>query len=167
MKLPGPDHPITITPAAKRWRALFEGHVIADSDDALILQEASYPPVVYFPRDSVSMEYMGKTDHHTHCPYKGEASYFTLHMDGRIEDNAVWSYEEPYPAMAEIAGRLAFYPNKVEVYEVDDAAVNPRHVDGPSVDDVVKHTDSGSGRSQGEPWPSNVVEAGRREGGVE
>ncbi|MBW8814989.1 MAG: DUF427 domain-containing protein [Caulobacterales bacterium] len=166
MKLPGPDHPITITPAAKRWRALYEGHVIADTDDALILQEANYPPVVYFPREDVSMEYMGRTDHHTHCPYKGDASYYTLRMDTRIEDNAVWTYEEPYPAMSAIAGRLAFYPDKVEIYEVDDAAVNPRHQDEPSVDEVVQHTDSGAGRAQREPWPPNVAQPGGDEGGV-
>ncbi len=166
MKLPGPDHPITITPAAKRWRARFEGHVIADSDDALILQESTYPPVVYFPREDVSMEYMARTDHRTHCPYKGDASYYTLRMDSRIEDNAVWTYEQPYPAMSAIAGRLAFYTNKVEIYAVDDAAVNPRHVEEPSVDEVVQHTDSGSGHSQREHWPPNVPEAGGREGGV-
>jgi uncharacterized protein (DUF427 family) len=166
MKLPGPDHPITITPAAKRWRARFEGHVIADTDDALILQEATYPPVVYFPRDDVSMAYLAHTDHHTHCPYKGDASYFTLRMDTRIEDNAVWSYEEPYPAMTAIAGRLAFYPDKVEIYEVDDAAVNPHHRAEPSVDEVIQHTDSGAGRPQRDPWPPNVVEAGGPEGGV-
>jgi uncharacterized protein (DUF427 family) len=166
MKLPGPDHPITITPAAQRWRARYEGHVIADTDDALILQEANYPPVVYFPRDDVSMEYMGRTDHHTHCPYKGDASYYTLRMDSRIEDNAVWTYEEPYPAMSAIAGRLAFYPDKVEIYAVDDAAVNPHHTDEPSVDEVVKHTDSGAGRAQREPWPPNVTQPGGDEGGV-
>lgn len=166
MKLPGPDHPITITPAAKRWRARFEGHVIADTDDALILKESTYPAVVYFPREDVSMEYMASTDHHTHCPYKGDASYFTLRMDSRIEENAVWSYEEPFPAMSEIAGRLAFYPNKVEIYEVDDAEVNPRHLDEPSVDAVVQHTDSGSGRSQREPWPPTVDQPGGPEGGV-
>jgi uncharacterized protein (DUF427 family) len=164
MKIPGPDHPITITPAARRWRAKFQGHVIADSADALVLQEASYPPVVYFPRDHVSMEYLRRTERSTHCPYKGDASYYTLAMDGHFGENAVWTYESPFPAMAAIAGRLAFYPNQVEVYWVDDAAVNPRHVDV-NVDQAVMHTDGGSGRSQREPWPPNVSEPGA-EGGV-
>ncbi|WP_374573097.1 DUF427 domain-containing protein [Phenylobacterium sp.] len=156
MKIPGPDHPIVIKPAAKRWRARFGEHVIADSNDALILTEASYKPVVYFPRQDVSMEFLSRTDRSTHCPYKGDASYFTLIMDGQFADNVVWSYEEPFPAMEEIRGRLAFYPDRVEVYEVDDAEVNPHHaVD--SVDDVVLHTDAGDGHSQREHWPANVT----------
>ena len=95
MKTPGPDHPITITPAGQRWRVQFQGHVIADSGDALILKEADYPPVVYFPREDVSMEYLTRTKHATHCPYKGEASYYTLMMDGRFVENGVWTYESP------------------------------------------------------------------------
>ncbi len=155
MKIPGPDHPITITPAATRWRARYEGHVIADSADALVLQESTYPQVIYFPRQDVSMEVLARTDRSTHCPFKGDASYFTLSLDGRIAENAVWTYETPYPAMAQIEGRVAFYPNIVEVHAVDDAAVNPRHIDV-DVDQAVPHTDSGSGASQREHWPANV-----------
>ena len=164
MKIPGPDHPITITPAAKRWRALFKGHVIADSADALVLKEADYPERIYFPRDDVSMEYMGRTSHTTHCPYKGDASYYTLNMDGSLLENAVWTYERPYPAMSAIAGRLAFYPDEVELYEVDDAVVNPRHVEE-NVDAAVQHTDAGDGRAQREHWPPSVDLPGE-EGGV-
>jgi len=162
MKTPGPDHPITIEPAANRWRALFGGHVIADSNDALILKEASYQPVVYFPRDDVSMEYMTRTDRGTHCPYKGDAAYYTLLMDGQFAENAVWTYEDPYPAMEAIAGRVAFYPDKVEVYEVSEAAVNPHHAeearDGRpvNVDEVVRHTDAGGGVAQRERWEATV-----------
>jgi uncharacterized protein (DUF427 family) len=165
MKLPGPDHPITLTPAPQRWRAKYAGHVIADSDNAIVLQEADYPAVVYFPKADVSMEYMGRTPRSTHCPYKGDASYFTVTMDGHIAENAVWSYELPYPAMEQIAERLAFYTDKIEVYAVDDAEVNPHpHDRTPSegedftitVDDVVLHTDSGSGNSQRQHWPANV-----------
>jgi len=123
MKLPGPDHPITIGKASRRVRASVEGHVIADTANALTLQEANYPPVQYLPREDVEMGFLSRTDKHTNCPYKGEASYYTLHIDGRIFENAVWSYEAPYPAMEEIRGRLAFYPDKVKVYEVDEAAV--------------------------------------------
>lgn len=156
MKNPGPDHPITITPAAQHWRVKFQGHVIADSGDALVLKEASYPAVVYFPRDDVSMEYLSRTAHATHCPYKGDAAYYTLMMDGHIVENGVWTYEAPYPAMSLIAERLAFYPNEVEIYAVDDAAVNPRHV-ATDVDQVVLHTDAGAGHAQREPWPPNVT----------
>jgi uncharacterized protein (DUF427 family) len=170
MKVPGPDHPITVTPAQRRWRVQFQGHVIADSADALVLQEASYPPVVYFPREDVSMEYLSRTDHATQCPYKGQAAYYTLLMDGHMVENAVWTYEEPYPAMGQIAGRLAFYPNEVEIYEVDDASVNPRHAEGgpgpnATVDQIVQHTDAGAGHAQREPWPSNVETPGR-DGGL-
>lgn len=168
MKTPGPDHPITLTPAARRWRAMYSGHVIADTDDALILQEANYPPVVYFPRDDVAMEYMARTDRSTHCPYKGDAAYYTLLMNGHIAENAVWTYEHPYPAMALIEDRLAFYPDKVEVYDVDDAAVNPHpqtevERDG-GVDAIVQHTDAGDGAAQRERWQPRVV--GSDDGGL-
>jgi uncharacterized protein (DUF427 family) len=160
MKTPGPDHPITLTPAPSRWRARFADHVIADTNDAIILQEASYKPVVYFPREDVAMEYMSRTDHTTHCPYKGDAAYYTVIMDGQFADNAVWTYEQPYPAMALIEGRLAFYPDKVEIYEVDDAVVNPHHqadVEARGgVDQVVQHTDAGDGAAQREHWQPNV-----------
>lgn len=152
MKIPGPDHPITVTPAPSRWRAFYAGHVIADTADALILQEANYPPVVYFPREDVAMEYMSRTEHATHCPYKGDAAYYTILMDGNFAENAVWTYEDPYPAMTAIAERLAFYPDKVEVYEVDDARVNPHHHAAEPVDEIVQHTDAGDGRAQREPW---------------
>ncbi|HEY2751956.1 DUF427 domain-containing protein [Phenylobacterium sp.] len=125
MKTPGPDHPIAVEAAKKRWRALFAGHVIADTNKALVLKEAGYKPVVYFPREDVAMEYMSRTAHTTHCPYKGDAAYYTLLMDGQFADNVVWTYEDPYPAMQAIEGLLAFYPDRVEIYEVDDEAVNP------------------------------------------
>jgi uncharacterized protein (DUF427 family) len=144
---------LTIRPAANRWRVRFEGHVIADSADALILEEAGHGPVVYFPRDDVAMEYMSRTDRTSHCPYKGEASYYTLLMDGDFAENAVWSYEDPVPGAELIDGRLAFYPTQVEIYEVDEARVNPsaRKVE---VDEVVRHTDAGDGHAQAGEWPA-------------
>ncbi|MDP3855053.1 DUF427 domain-containing protein [Phenylobacterium sp.] len=153
MKIPGPDHPITITPGKTRWRVVFENHVIADTGDALVLEEAGYKPVVYFPRENVSMEYFSKTDRSTHCPYKGDASYFTILMDGHFADNAVWSYEEPFPAMEQIRGRLAFYPDKVDIYAVEDDIVDPAHHHTKLIDEVIQHTDSGSGSSQKIHWP--------------
>ena len=119
MKLPGPDHPITIVPAALRVRAKVGPHVIADTAHAMMLTEASYGPVPYLPREDVEMGFLSKTDHHSYCPYKGEASYYSLHIDGEMRENCVWSYEDPYPAMQAIKGLLAFYPNQVEVYTVD------------------------------------------------
>jgi uncharacterized protein (DUF427 family) len=114
MKLPGPDHPITITPAAKRVTVRFNGRPVATSSRALVLQEASYPAVYYIPRADVTPGALVKTAHSTHCPYKGDASYFTLTVDGTTAENAVWSYETPFPAMAEIKEYVAFYPNKVD-----------------------------------------------------
>jgi uncharacterized protein (DUF427 family) len=163
MLTPGPDHPITLEPGAQRWRARFNGHVIADTAAALILREADLPPVVYFPREDVGLDYMGRTARRTHCPYKGDATYYTLTLDGEIAENVAWSYETPFEAMSAIGERVAFYPDRVEVYAVDDAAVNPRHHDlaadvmaQDAVDDIVRHTDSGSGVSQAEHWPPNV-----------
>ncbi len=115
MKLPGPDHPISITPNPKRVTVTFQGKVVAASDRALVLQEASYPAVQYIPRADAEMAHYAKTERSSHCPYKGDASYYSL--PGAGGENAVWSYETPFPAMAEIAGHLAFYPNKVEITE--------------------------------------------------
>ncbi|MDB5452718.1 MAG: hypothetical protein JWO33_1296 [Caulobacteraceae bacterium] len=157
MLTPGPDHPIVIAPAGRRWRVAFADHVIADTDNALILTEASLAPVIYFPREDVAMEYMSRTERSTHCPYKGDAAYYTILMDGQFAENAVWTYEQPYPAMDQICSHLAFYPDKVEVYAVDDATVNPHHADDApadqtAVDQVVLHTDAGGGASQRETW---------------
>ena len=117
MKLPGPDHPITITPSDKRVRVTFGGQVVADTTKALSLKEASYPAVLYIPRADAQMDLLKKTDNATHCPYKGDASYFSIQTGGKTAENAVWSYEQPFPAMAEIKDYLAFYPNRVDGIE--------------------------------------------------
>lgn len=117
MKLPGPDHPITITPNAKRVRVTVGGQVIAETTHALRLQEASYPPVFYIPRADVKMDLFTKTSNASHCPYKGDASYYSVAAGGKTAENAVWSYETPFPAMAEIKEYLAFYPNRVDGIE--------------------------------------------------
>ncbi len=117
MKLPGPDHPITITTNPDRVRVTLGGAVIADSARAVRLQEAAYPPVFYIPREDANMALLTRTTLSTHCPYKGDASYYTIQAGGRTAKDAVWSYETPFPAMAEIAGYLAFYPNRVDSIE--------------------------------------------------
>jgi uncharacterized protein (DUF427 family) len=121
MKIPGPDHPITITPSRERVRVTFNGRVVADTQRALVLQEASYKPVFYIPREDAQMALTAKTAHSTHCPYKGDATYYTIKADGREAENAIWSYEAPFPAMKEIAGLLAFYPNRVDKIEATPA----------------------------------------------
>jgi len=101
--------------APGRVRALFEGHQIADSDHALILNEGSYAPVVYFPREDVEMLVLRKTDRSTRCPHKGDASYFTIYRDARVIENAAWSYEDPIDAAGVIREHIAFYPQHVEI----------------------------------------------------
>ncbi len=118
MKIPGPDHPITIVHQPQRMRATFNGQVIAESAGALTLTEAQYPPVTYFPRQDVDMAFLSRTDRHTHCPYKGDAAYYSIVRDGAVAEDAVWTYETPFPAVAQIAGHLAFYPNHVQVTAV-------------------------------------------------
>jgi uncharacterized protein (DUF427 family) len=117
MKLPGPDHPISSARNVNRVRVIFGDMVIADTTRALTLNEAGYAPVHYIPRADVVMKLLTPTAHASHCPYKGDANYFSISADGRIADNAVWSYEQPFPAMAAIAGYLAFYPNRVDKIE--------------------------------------------------
>ena len=161
VKIPDATHPITIQPTGSRVTVRLGGAVVAQTDNALSLAEASYPVVQYIPVDDVEQALLERTTSQTYCPYKGDASYFTLHMDGRFAENAVWTYETPFPAMEQIAERVAFYTDKVEVYAVDDAAVNPHHhdeapQDRPAVDEVVQHTDTDAGYAQREPWPANV-----------
>ncbi|MFJ3487242.1 DUF427 domain-containing protein [Pseudomonas sp. NPDC090202] len=115
MKIPGPDHPITIAPLKGRVTVQFKGVRVAQSDRALELRESSYPPVIYIPRSDISMEHYESSEHRTHCPYKGDASYFTLNANGETAVNAVWTYEQAYPAVKEIEGHVAFYPDKVSL----------------------------------------------------
>jgi uncharacterized protein (DUF427 family) len=123
MKLPGPDHPITIEPNARRVRVTFNGRVVADTRHALTLKETTLRPVQYIPREDVDMSLFARTTHSTHCPYKGDAAYYSLKVDGRTAENAVWTYETPFPAMAQIKDYLAFYPDRVErIEEVADTA---------------------------------------------
>ena len=116
VKRPDADHPITVTPTKGRVVVKAGGRTIADSRNALTLQEANYPPVQYIPRGDVDMSLLSGSEHSTYCPYKGEASYFNLPG----APNAVWSYETPHPAMAKIRYHLAFYPKRVESIEVND-----------------------------------------------
>lgn len=98
-----------------RVRALFEGHEIADSANALVLREGDYPPVVYFPREDVEMLVLRKTDKSSRCPFKGDASYYTIYRDRQIVENAAWSYENPIEGAELIRGRIAFYPEHVDI----------------------------------------------------
>ena len=115
VKIPGPDHPISITQDARRVTVSAAGHVIADTRAALRLQEASYPPVLYIPRGDVDMAQLARSTHTTYCPYKGDCSYYDIAAGGVQGRNAVWTYEQPHEAVAAIAGYLAFYPDRVDI----------------------------------------------------
>ena len=117
MKLPGPDHPITITANPKRVRVTADGVVIADTTHALTLKEASYPAVQYVPRQDANMALLARMNRVTPCPYKCDANYFSIVANGKTIQNSIWTYETPYPAMTEISGHLASYPDKVKIEE--------------------------------------------------
>jgi uncharacterized protein (DUF427 family) len=114
IKVPGPDHPITIEPNPNRVVVKVAGRVVAETRDALTLREASYAPVQYIPRKDVDMSLLERTDHQTYCPYKGDCAYFSIRVGGARSTNAVWTYETPYEAVASIKNHLAFYPDRVE-----------------------------------------------------
>ena len=117
VKIPGPDHPITIEPNPARIIVSVAGRTIADTREALSLREATYPSVLYIPRKDVDMTLLERTDHATYCPYKGDCSYFSVPVGGERSVNAVWTYEAPYPSVGEIKGHVAFYPDRVDAIE--------------------------------------------------
>jgi len=114
IKIPGPDHPITIETNPSRVRVTVGGKVVADTRDALTLREASYPPVQYIPRRDVDMAALIRSEHTTYCPYKGDAAYYSIPSGGDRSLNAVWTYETPFEAMAEIKDHVAFYPDRID-----------------------------------------------------
>ena len=114
MKIPGPDHPISIDANPSRVVVTVGGKVIADTRDALTLREASYPAVQYIPRRDVDMAALTRSEHTTYCPYKGDASYYSIPASGDRSVNAVWTYETPFEAMAQIKDYIAFYPDRVD-----------------------------------------------------
>jgi uncharacterized protein (DUF427 family) len=118
IKLPGPDHPITIFPAEGKVRVTVAGRIVAESVAALRLEEKGYPPVYYLPRDDADMSLLVRTTHYSYCPYKGDCTYYSIPIGGSKSDYAVWTYETPYPAVAEIKEHLAFYPSRVDAIVV-------------------------------------------------
>ena len=118
IKIPGPDHPISIERDSGRVVVSVAGHVIADSCNALTLSEAHYPAVQYIPRRDVDMALLVRSDRTTYCPYKGDASYFSIPVGGERSIDAVWTYETPYAAVADIKDHLAFYRDRVDAIEI-------------------------------------------------
>jgi len=117
MKVPGPDHPITIEANPLRVIVSVGGRIVADTTEALTLREASYGAVEYIPRKDVDMSLLERTDHTTYCPYKGDCAYYSIPLGGERSVNAVWVYETPYAAVAKIKDHVAFYPNRVHAIE--------------------------------------------------
>jgi uncharacterized protein (DUF427 family) len=114
--IPDATHPITVRPTGSRVTVRVGGSVIAESDNALSLAEASYPVAQYIPLADVDQSVLERTATQTYCPYKGDASYYTVKTpDGTAETDVIWTYEKPYPSVAEIAGHVAFYPDRAEI----------------------------------------------------
>lgn len=115
MKIPGPDHPITVEPATEQVTVRAHGRLVARTRSALRLSEAGYPPVYYIPFADVDESLVQRSDTHTYCPFKGHASHYDVVTDDGTIADAIWTYERPYDALDAIAGRVAFYPSKVEI----------------------------------------------------
>jgi uncharacterized protein (DUF427 family) len=118
IRIPGPDHPIAISPAEGKVRVTVAGRTIAESKQALRLEEKGYPPVYYVPRKDADMSLLVRTTHYTYCPYKGDCTYYSIPVGGSKSEYAVWTYEKPYEAVASIKEYLAFYPSRVDAVEV-------------------------------------------------
>jgi len=114
MKVPDSDHPISIERNPARVVVSVAGSVVADTRNALTLREAEYSPVQYIPREDVDLSQLKRTDHATYCPFKGDCSYYSIPAGGPKSVNAVWTYEDPYLAVAQIKGHVAFYPDRVD-----------------------------------------------------
>jgi uncharacterized protein (DUF427 family) len=114
MKIPGPDHPISIDANVARVVVTVGGTIVADTRNALTLREASYPAVQYIPRRDVDMAALARNSHTTYCPYKGDASYYDIPAGGGRSLKAAWTYESPHGAMAQIKDHIAFYPDRVD-----------------------------------------------------
>ena len=114
IKIPGPDHPISIQRNPALVVVSVAGRVIAETRNALTLREADYPLVQYIPRADVDLTQLERTDHATYCPYKGDCSYYSVPAGEKKSVNAVWTYENPYPAVAQIKGHVAFHPDRVD-----------------------------------------------------
>lgn len=117
VKVPGPDHPIAIAPHAGRVRVIYAGQVVADTTSALAMEEKGRRQVFYIPREDAQMASFERTPHATYCPYKGDAAYYSIRVGEKISENAIWTYESPFPAVAAIAGHLAFYPERVDAID--------------------------------------------------
>ncbi len=113
---PTAEHPITVEPTGRHVTVRVSGEIVAATDRALTLRESTYPAVQYIPLADVDGDKLRPSDTQTYCPFKGDASYYHLVTEsGETVEDAIWTYETPYPAVGEIAGHVAFYPDKAEI----------------------------------------------------
>jgi len=127
-RVPNPEHKVEVEPSPRWVRVMFNGEPIADTKRAMLLRETGHRPVYYFPREDVRMDLLQPTDHHTRCPYKGEASYWTIKVGDRAAENAVWSYVSPLPLGESVREYLAFYWDRVDAWyeEAEQIFAHPR-----------------------------------------
>src|ERR1700723_138342 len=118
IRIPGPEHPITISPGCGKVRVTVAGTIVAESTRSLRLEEKGYPPVYYLPRNDAEMSLLVRTTHYTYCPYKGDCTYYSVPIGGSKSEYEVWTYERPHEAVANIKEYLAFYPSRVDAIEV-------------------------------------------------
>jgi uncharacterized protein (DUF427 family) len=118
IKIPGPEHPITISPAEGKVRVTVDRRIVAESTRALRLEEKGYPPVHYLPRSDADISLLVRSTHYTYCPYKGDCNYYSIPIGGSRSENAVWTNERPHEAVASTTEYLAFYPSRVDAIEV-------------------------------------------------
>jgi uncharacterized protein (DUF427 family) len=118
IKIPGSDHPIAISPVEGTVRVTVAVRIVAESTRALRLEEKGYSPVYYLSRNDADMSLLVRTTHYTYCPYKGDCTYYSIPIGGARSEYAVWAYEKPYEAVANIKEHLAFYPSRVDAIEV-------------------------------------------------
>lgn len=125
-----PGYEMLFQPLATRVRVEYAGRVIAESSDPRVMHELGHAPVYYLPGRDVFLAFLIPTDHHSHCPYKGDASYWSVNIDGSVLENAVWAYEEPYEEMSELKDWMGFYWDRFEWFEDGEAVDAPREADG-------------------------------------
>jgi uncharacterized protein (DUF427 family) len=118
IRIPGPDHPIAISPADGKMRVTVAGRIVAESTRAILLEEKGHPPVYYLPRSDADMSLLVRTKHYTFCPNKGDCTYYSIPIGGTKSEYAVWTYQEPYEAAASIKEYLGFDPSRVDAIEV-------------------------------------------------
>ena len=130
-----PDHKVVISRHPKHVRVKVNGRPVAESDETLVVQESGYDPVLYFPRKDVAMtDFLVATKHHTHCPFKGEARYWSLNVDGQVVENAAWSYEDVYDEAESLRGYVAFYADRVDSIDqtpIESPTEPPRSLSNP------------------------------------